>query len=115
MARAATRIYVPLDVNFFDDDKVIEAGEAAAWLFLNMMGKAKQLDSDGLLTRPQMERLGVKGWQRRATRLTEVGLIEETIPGTYVITGWLNWNESKAQRAARLKADRDRKKGGDPK
>lgn len=112
MARAVTRIYVPLDVNFFDDDKVIEAGEAAAWLFLNMMSRAKQLDSDGLLTGLQMERLHVRNWRKRIPKLLAVGLIEETLPDTYVITGWLNWNESKAERQARLKADRDRKKGG---
>lgn len=113
MARTATRIYVPLDVTFFDDGKVVAAGEGAAWLYLNMMGKAKQLDSDGLMTAAQIERLRVRGWRKRLDALIAVGLVAETIPGTYVIAGWLNWNESKAQRAARLKADRDRKKGGE--
>lgn len=114
MARAASRIYVPLDANFFDDDKVVAAGEAAAFLFLNILTKAKQLDKDGLLTTPQIERLAVKGWQRRLARLVEVGLVEQTLPDTYVVSGWLNWNESAAARAARLKADRERKpkKGG---
>ena len=112
MARAASRIYVPLDANFFDDDKIIEAGEAAGWLFLNMMAKAKQLDSDGLLTRPQIERLAVRGWQKRLDALVKVHAVEETMPGVYVITKWLDWNESKAARSARLEADRDRKKRG---
>lgn len=111
MARTATRIYVPLDVTFFDDGKVVAAGEGAAWLYLNMMGKAKQLDSDGLMTEAQIERLRIRGWRRRLDALVAVGLVEQTLPGTYVIAGWLNWNESKAARAARLKADRDRKKG----
>lgn len=111
MARTATRFYVPLDVNFFDDDKIVEAGEAAGWLYLNIMTKAKQLDSDGLLTRAQIERLGVRGWQRRLARLLEVDAIEETTPGVYVIPGWLTWNESKAARADRLRADRERKNG----
>lgn len=114
MARTAARIYVPLDVNFFDDDKVIEAGEAAGWLFLNMMAKAKQLDNDGTLTRPQVERLAVRGWQKRLEALVKVGAVEETTPGTYVIANWLKWNESKADRDERLRADRQRKasKGG---
>lgn len=118
MARTAARIYVPLDANFFDDDKIIEAGEAAGWLFLNMMAKAKQLDSDGLLTRAQVERLAVRGWQRRLATLLDVGAVQETTPGIYVIPGWLNWNESKAARAERLRADRERKAakngGGNP-
>lgn len=112
MARVATRIYVPLDVNFFDDAKIVEAGEPAAWLYLNMCAKAKQLDEDGVMTRAQIERLRVKGWQRRLARLIEVGAVEEAGAGVYGIVGWLNWNESKAARAERLKADRARKSGG---
>ena len=114
MARAASRIYVPLDANFFDDDKIVRAGEPAGWLFLNMLAKAKQLDSNGLLTRPQVERLAVKGWPRRLDALLAVGAIEETLPGTYYIPAWLKWNESSEARAERLEADRKRKaqKGG---
>ena len=113
MARTATRIYVPLDVTFFDDVKVVDAGEAAAWLYLNMMVKAKQLDSDGLMSEAQIERLRIRGWRRRLDALVAVGLVAQTLPGVYVIVGWLNWNESRDARAARLKADRDRKKGDD--
>lgn len=112
MARAASRIYVPLDVNFFDDDRIIAAGEAAGWLYLAMCAKAKQLDNDGVITRPQVERLHIKGWQKRLLRLVEVGAVEEAGEGVYGIAGWLNWNESKQSRAERLQADRDRKKGG---
>lgn len=113
MARAATKLYVPLDVNFFDDAKVLAAGEAAAYLYLTMCARAKLADSDGLLTREQVKRLSVVGWTKRLARLVECGLVEETLPGTYVIAGWLNWNESKADRDARLARDRERKKGRD--
>jgi hypothetical protein len=109
MARTATRIYVPLDVNFFDDGKIIAAGEPAGWLYLNMCAKAKQLDSNGVLERGHLERLGVKNWPRRLTRLIEVGAVEEGPPGIYGITGWLNWNESREARQARLKDERARK------
>lgn len=111
MARTASRIYVPLDVNFFDDDKILAAGEAAGWLYLNMCAKAKQLDNDGTITPAQIERLAVKGWQKRLQTLIDVGLVDEA-PGVYGIVGWLNWNESKAKRAERLQADRDRKAQG---
>ncbi len=109
MARVATRIYVPLDVNFFDDDKILQAGEAAGWLYLNMCARAKQLDNDGVMTREQIARCGVKGWQRRLARLIEVGAIEQAGEGIYGVVGWLKWNESKAERGDRLAAERARK------
>ena len=108
MARTASRFHVPLDVNFFDDAKVLEAGEAAAYLYLAMMTKAKTLDTDGVLSRAQVERLGVKGWQKRLARLVEVGLVDQALD-CYGIASWLNWNESSADRHARLESERKRK------
>jgi hypothetical protein len=103
-----------LDANFFDDDKVLAAGEAATYLFLAMMTKAKQLDTDGVLSRLQIERLGIRAWQKRLDALVAVNLVEPTTPGVYGITGWLNWNESREDRAERLRQERQRKanKGG---
>lgn len=108
MARTVSRFHVPLDVNFFDDDKVVEAGEAPAFLYLAMMAKAKTLDTDGVLTRAQIERLGVKAWPKRLARLIEVGLVDEA-GNCYGLVGWLKWNESVAAREARRAADRKRK------
>ena len=109
MARKATRIYVPLDVNFFDDDKVLDAGEAAGWLFLNMIAKAKVVDKDGQLTSEQIKRIGVTRWQSRLESLVAQGLVTPTLPGTYVISNWLKWNESRSDREERLRKDRERK------
>lgn len=111
MARTASRIYVPLDVTFFDDERILTAGEAAGWLYLAMCAKAKAIDSDGVLTELQVARLGVTGWRRRLGRLIESGLVEEAMGTHYGITGWLKWNESAASRADRRQRDRDRKKG----
>jgi hypothetical protein len=113
MARTVSRFHVPLDVNFFDDGKVVDAGEAAGWLYLAMMTKAKTLDTDGVLSRAQIDRLGVKGWPKRLARLVEVGLVDQA-QDHYGLVGWLNWNESAAAREARREADRKRKaeKGG---
>ena len=108
MARTATRLYVPLDVGFFDDARVVDAGEKAAWLYLNMLSKAKGLDSDGVLTRQQIGRLGVSGWQARLRTLVAVGLVVER-PDGYSIGSWLKWNESAQARADRLADDRRRK------
>ena len=111
MARKATRVYVPLDAGFFDDNRVIEAGEAAGWLLLSMFCRVKLLDTDGVLSSQQMSRLGVPGWRRRLARLIAVGLVLESPAGsgTYVIRSWTKWNDTQAERAEKQEADRKRK------
>lgn len=112
MARAAARIYVPLDAAFFDDDKVLKAGEKAAYLYLNVLTKCRSLDSDGVISRQQIARLGVPGWAARLTKCVESGLLEE-LPlnrDLYSVPSWLDWNESKEARGARLESDRRRKR-----
>jgi hypothetical protein len=107
MARTA-RLYVKLDVSFFDDDKILAAGEKAAWLYLHLLCKAKQLDTDGRLTTLQIGRLGVDAWRPRLARLIEVGLVEAE--GDAIAIGkWLTWNESAADRRQRLEDERQRK------
>ena len=108
MARTAARIYVPLDAGFFDDDRIITAGEKAAYLYLNMMTKAKGLDTNGVLSAQQLSRLGVPGWQSRIKSLVNLGLIEQN-GDSYAITGWLKWKESTEARAHRLADERRRK------
>ena len=111
MARQPKRLYVPLDVAFFDDEKIIHAGEKAAWLYLALLAKAKQLDTDGVLTKGQITRLGIPGTPARLKALLEAELIFE-LPlqrDTYAIGGWHKWNESKDDRATRLANDRKRK------
>lgn len=108
MARAATKIYVPLDVMFFDDDKVLRAGERAAWLYLAILAKVKALDTGGTITREQVGRLGIPGWQARLKTLVDVGLVILALE-VYVVPSWERWNESPEQRAERLRKDRERK------
>lgn len=108
MARIASKIYVPLDVSFFDDDKIIDVGEKSGWLFLNMMTRAKALDSDGELSIGQMSRLGISDWKKRITALIDAELIELR-DDVYCITSWLQWNESSQKRRERLEKDRKNK------
>lgn len=108
MARAATKIYVPLDVMFFDDDKVEKAGEAATYLYLNMLTKAKAIDRDGVLTEQQIAKLAISNWRKRLETLVALGLVE-FVGDDYRIAGWLKWNESVDDRAERLKKDRESK------
>lgn len=113
MGRTA-RLYLPLDVSFFDDDKVLEAGERAGWLYLAFACKAKATDSDGVLTKPQIAKLGVPGWQGRLADLLRTGLVVEhpETPGSYVVAAWLNWNDSREVREAKRAEDRRRKAKG---
>jgi hypothetical protein len=111
MARTAARLYVPIDVGFFDDEKIVAAGEKAAFLYLAMLAKAKLLDTDGVLSRGQIAKLALPGWQARLKALLEVEAVVE-LPmqrDSYAITAWYRWNESKDDRAERHKRDRERK------
>lgn len=116
MPRVA-RLYVPLSVSFFMNDKTLAAGEEGAWLYLRMLAMSKSLDSDGRLTRRQIDSLGIIDWVPRLERLLEarsVVVAEQSAQGidfdtVYAITGWLEWNESAADRAERLRVDRERK------
>lgn len=115
MSRTASKIYVPLDVTFFGDDKILDAGEKAAWLYLNMMTQSKASDSDGFLSRAQVAKLGVPGWQARLKALLVVEdrhgdrLVTEPDPGIYHLPAYAKWNELSADRRERLEKERQRK------
>jgi hypothetical protein len=111
MPRQPKRLYVPLDVAFFDDDKIEQAGEKAAYLYLAMLAKAKTIDRDGVLTKGQITRLGIPGTPARLKALLDAELVFE-LPmqrDVYAIGAWHRWNESAEDRARRLKEDRERK------
>lgn len=109
MGRKPGMIYFPLDVEFFDNDKILTVGERPGWLYLAMNARAKKLLTDGLLTRLQIERLHISGWQKRLDALVDAKLVMVTDDGRYLIIGFLERNMSAAQVAAKRAADRDRK------
>lgn len=120
MSRKSTRIYLPLDVSFMDDDKIIRAGEQAGWLYLAMALRCKALGVDGVLSDVQVARLHVDGWKQRLERLIEEKAVIRRKTG-YALPAYLKWNESMNEKTERLKRDRDRKtnpsgktKEGDP-
>lgn len=120
MSRKSTRIYLPLDVSFMDDDKIIRAGEQAGWLYLAMALRCKALGVDGVLSDVQVARLHVDGWKQRLERLIEEKAVIPRKTG-YALPAYLKWNESMNEKTERLKRDRDRKtnpsgktKEGDP-
>lgn len=110
MSRKSARIYLPLDVSFMDDDKIIRAGEQAGWLYLAMALKCKALGVDGVLSDVQVARLHVPDWQERLEVLIREKAVVERKNG-YFLPAYLSWNESTKEKAARLERDRKRKAG----
>lgn len=100
---------MPLDANFLDDEKILNAGERAGWLYVAMLCRAKQLSTDGYLTERQIARLHVSGWRDRLDALVSEQAVWKTEDGRYWITGWPKWNEPMSQVEERRKKDRERK------
>lgn len=112
MPRLRRMTYVPLDVEFFDNARVLEAGEKSAWLYLNMLTRSKKLLTNGILSDAQMNRLQVPGWKNRLKPLIQHGLIERLDDTHYLIIGFLERNLS-AEEVAKVRAkDRARKGSG---
>lgn len=110
MSRKSTRIYLPLDVSFMDDEKIIRAGEQAGWLYLAMALRCKALGVDGVLSDVQIARLHVPDWQERlALLVTEKAVTPRK--GGYLLPAYLKWNESTKEKEERLERDRKRKAG----
>ena len=107
MARTSPHIYVPLDVNYADNARIITAGEAAELLYIRGLCLVKRQLSDGYIDAVQLPRLGLSNVEERAQRLVDVGLWErmpavETRAETmgYVVVGWLERNPSAEELAA---------------
>lgn len=114
MPRRKGGLFLPLDVNFMKDPKVIRARKAhkeAPWLYLAMCLEAKQLGSDGILEGLQVERLHVSPWRKLIAILVDVGLIYEIAPDTWAIAAWLVHNDLVAVVQDRRAADAARKRG----
>lgn len=97
MSRVSPRTYIPLDCRVFDDDKIIEAGERAAFLYLNILCAIKLDGADGTITRLKISRLHVDKWQQRVDKLVSVGLLLklddlDSDQQTYLIPSWSRWN-----------------------
>lgn len=94
MARKPGYIYLPVDVEFMEDEKIAEAGERAAWLYLGMCLRSKQLVSDGVLTARAVERLPISGTRQRLARLIAVGLVEKLDGNRYRVIAWEKHNST---------------------
>ncbi len=121
MARRA-RLHVQLAVDYHEDDRIIEAGEKAELLYVRCLAFCKRSwETDGFITDGQLARVvgaGLTGVKASTKRLVDLGLLERVesdLLGTgkgYQVRAWLKWNPSKADIAAKRRADVDRKRPG---
>lgn len=100
---SARRPFLPLDVSFMDDEKIVEAGPIPSWFYLAMLLGCKRFGTDGILTHSQCARLGVDKWRKSVETLIEVGLIldisEDQISRKKLwIPSWSKWNLSQEER-----------------
>jgi hypothetical protein len=108
-------LYLPVDVHFLDDDRIVAAGDAAALLFLAMCLKAKALGTDGRLSEIQISRLARPKWKSELRRLLDVqAVLWDESTKDYFISAWFSHNEPISSIEARRAADRARKAGESP-
>lgn len=108
-------LFVPLDVNYADDPKMIEAGAEAELVYVRSLAIAKRIGSDGAIHRAHLPRLcdgifavvmGEDTPEDLAARLVKVGAWIEA-PDGWVIASWDKWNltaeEIQSRRSGRQK------------
>jgi hypothetical protein len=109
------KLYVPLSVHFFEDDRVLAAGDGPTLLYIAMCLRAKALGTDGRLSEAQVKRLHRRRWRVEISRLTVLELVVlDRSTDQYVIASWHKHNEAIDVRNARLAADRSRKQDKRP-
>lgn len=95
------RFFVPLDVNYQLDDKIMSAGHVAECLYIRALAYCKRAGMEGHIKSSQLRALalGLPGQSaKHADTLVEVGLWDTTAEG-YYIAGWLNHNMSNGELA----------------
>lgn len=109
-------LYAPLDVHYYDDNKVILAGESAEILFVRGLAFCKRQRTNGFVSRSQLARLGLKKVTQRARKLVEVGLWSE-VDGGYEVVSWSKYNRTKEEIEAlsRVRSDSGKQGGRPPK
>lgn len=86
-------LFVKLDVNFPDDEKIIDASLAASGLYCQALCIAKRMvDTDGVLPRSQLYRLGAD--DDLIGECIDLGLFSEEGERHVRIAAWLKRNKS---------------------
>jgi hypothetical protein len=86
-------LYVPLDVNYAEDDKIIDVGPMGELLYIRSLAFVKRARTDGVFSINQLAVLGARipRVRRLLDPLVEVGLWERNGSALY-IPAWLKRN-----------------------
>lgn len=90
----AGRLFLPLDVSYFDDDRVVELSDAAQLLDLRAMTLLKRLDCHGVLSKRQLTRIAPESggdFDPMMEELLESGLWAKE-GRSFARGGWGVWN-----------------------
>lgn len=105
MARSG--LFVKLDTNFPDDDRIEEVGFAGAGLYAMALCLAKRLNEDGRISRSKLHRLGADN--DLIDLCVTAQLFTEDGTGLW-ISAWLNYNECVSSIEQRRSEDASRKR-----
>jgi hypothetical protein len=97
-------LFVPLDVNWPDNPKIIDAGLDGAGLHATALCLSKRLGTDGVLHRAHLERYGAT--PELIDRLLEIGLFDPVDNRRISVHKWLEYNASSADLEAVSEAGR---------
>ena len=109
-----TRLHVHIDASIGDDAKVIAACRReplAGWMFVLMIGRSKQMSSDGWLDVEVAHRLAVAKPKPALAALIAAGLVVQVDEwdGALYLPTFRQWQETTDERAERQERDRLRK------
>jgi len=105
------KLYLPLTVTFFEDDRIIAAGDAATLLYVAMCLRCKSMGTDGRLRDTQIARLNRPKWrQELAVLAREQLVIWDEVTEEWCVRAWFAHNDSTAEIDDRRRADRERKR-----
>jgi hypothetical protein len=99
-------LFVPLDVNYPDNPRIIASGEKAEVLYVRGLCLAKRTMKDGFIDAHQLSRMGLTGVDARAESLCHHGLWKK-VKGGFKIVGWSGRNPSAKEITAKADAKRE--------
>jgi hypothetical protein len=91
------KIYLALDVNYFDDPDIVELSDAAQLHDLRGMLLSKRLGTDGCLSLRQLERIAPDSGGDSLGDLTAMSIWTSEDGATFRRRNWLSWNDSAEQ------------------
>lgn len=114
MARG--EIYAQLSVDYYDNARIIAAGDDAELLYVRSLCLANRLLTDGVIMPEHLVALRLSRPERRVARLVETGLWATRTPEPgWTIVGWAERNRARVdvmvrreQAAERKRRERDR-------